>query len=40
MTEIKRTALYDQHVALGGRMVPFAGYELPVQYPTGPMRRA
>lgn len=36
MTEIKRTALYNQHVAMGGRMVPFAGYELPVQYPTGP----
>ena len=28
----KRTALYDAHVALGGRMVEFAGYELPVQY--------
>jgi aminomethyltransferase len=27
-----RTALYDQHIALGGKMVPFAGYELPVQY--------
>ena len=27
-----RTALYDKHVALGGRMVPFAGYEMPVQY--------
>jgi aminomethyltransferase len=31
-----RTALYDTHVALGGRMVEFAGWELPVQYPTGP----
>lgn len=31
-----RTPLYDTHVALGGRMVEFAGYELPVQYPTGP----
>lgn len=31
-----RTALYDHHVALGGRMVEFAGWELPVQYPTGP----
>ncbi len=30
MTE--RTALYERHVALGGRMVEFAGYELPVQY--------
>lgn len=27
-----RTPLYDAHVALGGRMVPFAGYEMPVQY--------
>ena len=27
-----RTALYDSHVAVGGRMVPFAGWEMPVQY--------
>lgn len=27
-----RTPLYDAHVALGGRMVPFAGYAMPVQY--------
>lgn len=27
-----RTPLYDDHVALGGRLVPFAGYEMPVQY--------
>ena len=32
-----RTHLYDTHVEMGGRMVPFAGYELPVQYPTGPL---
>lgn len=31
----KRTPLYDIHVALGGTMVEFAGYELPVQYPSG-----
>jgi aminomethyltransferase len=31
-----RTLLYDTHVALGGRMVLFAGWELPVQYPAGP----
>jgi aminomethyltransferase len=30
-----RTPLYDLHVSLGARMVPFAGYEMPVQYPTG-----
>jgi hypothetical protein len=27
-----KTALYDLHLSLGGKMVPFAGYELPVQY--------
>lgn len=35
--EPKRTPLYDTHVALGGRMVEFAGYSLPVQYPSGPI---
>jgi aminomethyltransferase len=30
-----RTPLYDLHVAHGARMVGFAGYEMPVQYPTG-----
>ncbi|MBN9313593.1 MAG: glycine cleavage system protein T [Chryseobacterium sp. 39-10] len=29
---MKKTALYDQHVALGAKMVPFAGFEMPVQY--------
>lgn len=28
----KKTALYDTHVALGAKMVPFAGFEMPVQY--------
>ncbi len=32
---LKRTPLYDEHVALGGKIVPFAGYEMPVQYPSG-----
>lgn len=32
----RKTALYDRHVQLGGRMVEFAGWTLPVQYPTGP----
>jgi aminomethyltransferase len=32
---LRRTPLYDLHVARGARMVPFAGYEMPVQYPTG-----
>lgn len=31
----KRTPLYDLHVSLGARIVPFAGYDMPVQYPTG-----
>jgi len=31
----KKTALFDRHVSLGGRMVPFAGFMLPVQYPSG-----
>jgi len=30
-----RTPLYDLHVALGAKMVPFAGYEMPVQYRLG-----
>jgi aminomethyltransferase len=34
MTEppLRRTSLYEQHVALGARIVPFAGWEMPVQY--------
>ena len=34
---LKTVVLNDAHVALGGRMVPFSGYSLPVQYPTGIM---
>ena len=30
-----KTALYDLHVELGAKMVPFAGYAMPVQYPMG-----
>jgi aminomethyltransferase len=29
---LRRTPLHDRHVALGARMVPFAGWEMPVQY--------
>src|SRR5688500_15633664 len=29
---LRRTPLYDRQVALGGRIVPFAGWEMPVQY--------
>jgi aminomethyltransferase len=32
METLKRTALCDEHVKAGGRMVPFAGWEMPVQY--------
>jgi len=31
----QRTPLHDIHVGLGAKMVPFAGFEMPVQYPTG-----
>ena len=30
--KLVKTAFYDQHAKLGGKFVPFAGYELPVQY--------
>ena len=36
--DLKRTGLYDLHVELGAKMVPFAGYEMPVQYPLGVMK--
>lgn len=32
---LKRTPLYETHKRLGAKMVPFAGWEMPVQYPTG-----
>lgn len=35
MSEIKQTALYQWHIDLGAKMVPFAGYDMPVQYPLG-----
>ena len=38
MTQMKRTPLYDLHVELGAKMVPFAGYDMPVQYPMGVMK--
>jgi aminomethyltransferase len=34
-TLLKRTPLYDKHAALGAKIVPFAGYEMPVQYAQG-----
>src|SRR5688572_33294716 len=35
---LERTPLYELHVILGARMVPFAGFEMPVQYPPGILR--
>src|ERR1700755_282343 len=32
MQTLRKTRLHDRHVALGARMVPFAGWEMPVQY--------
>ena len=34
-TALKRTPLYDRHVAAGAKLVPFAGWEMPVQYGGG-----
>ncbi|MGZ3502319.1 MAG: glycine cleavage system aminomethyltransferase GcvT [Gemmatimonadaceae bacterium] len=34
-TALKRIPLHDVHVALGAKIVPFAGFEMPVQYPSG-----
>ena len=36
-SSLLRTPLYDLHLELGARMVPFAGYSMPVQYPAGLM---
>ena len=38
MDELKRTPLHDLHLALGAKMVPFAGYDMPVQYKLGVMK--
>ncbi|MDM9623502.1 glycine cleavage system aminomethyltransferase GcvT [Rhizobium sp. S96] len=35
---LKKTPLHQLHVSLGARMVPFAGYDMPVQYPAGVMK--
>jgi len=36
--ELKQTALYAQHLELGGKMVPFAGFSMPVQYKQGALK--
>ncbi|GAB2799843.1 glycine cleavage system aminomethyltransferase GcvT [Halomonas shantousis] len=35
MSDLHKTPLHDLHVELGGKMVPFAGYSMPVQYALG-----
>ncbi|NTF32159.1 glycine cleavage system aminomethyltransferase GcvT [Rhizobium skierniewicense] len=36
--ELQVTPLHSLHMSLGARMVPFAGYDMPVQYPAGVMK--
>ena len=38
MPDLNRTPLYDLHQSLGAKMVPFAGYEMPVQYGMGVLK--
>ena len=38
MPDLKTTALHAIHKDLGAKMVPFAGYEMPVQYPLGVLK--
>ncbi|MCD2182110.1 glycine cleavage system aminomethyltransferase GcvT [Rhizobium sp. GN54] len=38
VSDLKRTPLHDLNVSLGARMVPFAGYEMPVQFPAGVLK--
>ncbi len=35
---MRKTELYDEHVDLGGKMIEFAGYQMPIQYPEGIMK--
>jgi len=37
-SDLKKTPLYEAHVAAGARMVPFAGYSMPVQYRDGVLK--
>lgn len=37
MTDLRITPLHGLHVELGGKMVPFTGYDMPVQFPAGIM---
>ena len=38
MNKLNRTALYNLHRSLGAKSIPFAGYEMPVNYPLGIMK--
>jgi aminomethyltransferase len=38
MADLKRTVLFDLHLQFGAKMVPFAGYEMPVQFSLGVLR--
>jgi len=38
MNNLAKTPLYEEHIALGGKMVPFAGFDMPVQYPAGALK--
>ena len=38
MSELLKTKLHVKHIALGAKMVPFAGYDMPVQYPMGVLK--
>ncbi len=37
-SSLKRVPLHDLHVSRGGKIVPFAGYEMPVQYAAGVLK--
>jgi len=38
MTGLAKTPLYKEHIRLAAKMVPFAGFDMPVQYPGGALR--
>ena len=38
-TSLRRTALYDRHVALGAKLADFGGWEMPIEYPGGGVLR-
>lgn len=38
MADLERTVLHGMHISLGAKMVPFAGYDMPVQYPMGVLK--